>query len=118
MRRRAEGFAARAGGAAAAPVRAGCADRRDETRCGGGCWIVGGATVACAGRLPQKRFVLGGSLYPEDLPWAQNVYYVRHVAPPDHPAFYCSSPLTLNVTRGAMAAMGYCPSGRLFEAAA
>jgi spore maturation protein CgeB len=24
----------------------------------------------------------------------------------------------LNVTRGAMAAMGYCPSGRLFEAAA
>ena len=32
--------------------------------------------------------------------------------------FYCSSRLTLNVTRGAMAAVGYCPSGRLFEAAA
>ena len=26
--------------------------------------------------------------------------------------------LTLSVTRGAMAAMGYCPSGRLFEASA
>jgi spore maturation protein CgeB len=26
--------------------------------------------------------------------------------------------VTLNVTRGAMARMGYCPSGRLFEAAA
>jgi spore maturation protein CgeB len=29
-----------------------------------------------------------------------------------------SSPLTLNVTRAAMAGMGYCPSGRLCEAAA
>jgi spore maturation protein CgeB len=74
--------------------------------------------LEAARRLPERRFVIGGSLYPADFPWAQNVYYVRHVAPPDHPAFYCSSPLTLNVTRGAMAAMGYCPSGRLFEAAA
>ncbi|WP_437722232.1 CgeB family protein [Sorangium sp. So ce861] len=71
-----------------------------------------------AKRLPHKRFVIGGSLYPEDFPWAENLYYMRHVAPPDHPAFYCSSPMTLNITRGAMAAMGYCPSGRLFEAAA
>ncbi|XYH95601.1 glycosyltransferase [Sorangium sp. So ce1128] len=71
-----------------------------------------------ARRLPEKRFVIGGSLYPENFPWTQNIYYMRHVAPADHPAFYCSSPLTLNVTRGAMAAMGYCPSGRLFEAAA
>ena len=38
--------------------------------------------------------------------------------PPEHPAFYCSSRLTLNVTRAAMARMGWCPSGRLFEAAA
>ncbi|MGK3985822.1 glycosyltransferase [Sorangium sp. So ce136] len=74
--------------------------------------------LEAAGRLPEKRFVIGGSLYPENFPWAQNIYYMRHVAPADHPAFYCSSPLTLNVTRGAMAAMGYCPSGRLFEAAA
>ena len=35
-----------------------------------------------------------------------------------HPAFYSSSRMTLNVTRRAMADMGYCPSGRLFEAAA
>jgi spore maturation protein CgeB len=40
------------------------------------------------------------------------------VAPPEHPAFYSSSTLTLNVTRAAMVEMGYCPSGRLFEAAA
>jgi spore maturation protein CgeB len=43
---------------------------------------------------------------------------VRHLPPPDHPAFFSSSRLTLNVTREAMAAMGWCPSGRLFEAAA
>ena len=36
--------------------------------------------------------------------------------PAEHPAFYSSSRLTLNVARSAM--MGHCPSGRLFEAAA
>ena len=38
--------------------------------------------------------------------------------PPEHPAFFSSSRLTLNITRAAMAKQGYCPSGRLFEAAA
>lgn len=63
-------------------------------------------------------FVLAGAQYPVDFPWAPNIAFVRHLPPAEHPAFYCSSALTLNVTRGAMAAMGYCPSGRLFEAAA
>ena len=36
----------------------------------------------------------------------------------DHPSFFSSSELTLNVTRAAMARVGYCPSGRLFEATA
>jgi spore maturation protein CgeB len=71
-----------------------------------------------AQRLPQKKFLLGGAQYPEDFPWNENVWFVRHVPPPEHPAFYCSSRMTLNVTRGAMAEVGYCPSGRLFEAAA
>jgi spore maturation protein CgeB len=43
---------------------------------------------------------------------------VKHLPPSDHPDFFASSRLTLNVTREAMAAMGWCPSGRLFEAAA
>jgi spore maturation protein CgeB len=73
--------------------------------------------VEPARRLPSKRFVMGGALYPEAFPWTQNIHFVAHVPPPDHPAFYCSSRMTLNVTRGAMARMGYCPSGRLFEAA-
>jgi spore maturation protein CgeB len=43
---------------------------------------------------------------------------VQHLAPPEHAAFFSSSRLTLNVTRASMATMGWCPSGRLFEAAA
>jgi spore maturation protein CgeB len=71
-----------------------------------------------ARRLPARRFLIGGAQYPVEFPWTGNIFFVRHIPPPDHPAFYCSSPLTLNVTREAMADMGYCPSGRLFEAAA
>jgi spore maturation protein CgeB len=71
-----------------------------------------------ARRSPSKRFLIGGAQYPEDFPWAENIWFVSHVPPPQHPSFYCSSKLTLSVTRAAMAEMGYCPSGRLFEAAA
>ncbi|HZQ18396.1 MAG TPA: glycosyltransferase [Terriglobales bacterium] len=71
-----------------------------------------------AQRLPDRKFLLGGAQYPDDFPWNENVWFVRHVPPPEHPAFYSSSRATLNVTRGAMATFGYCPSGRLFEAAA
>jgi len=71
-----------------------------------------------ASQLPEKKFCIGGALYPPDFPWTENTYFVRHIAPPEHPAFYSSSKLTLNVTRGVMAEMGFCPSGRLFEAAA
>jgi spore maturation protein CgeB len=71
-----------------------------------------------ARQLPSHRFVLAGSQYPPDFPWSANILYKRHLSPDQHPHFYSSSRLTLNVTRGAMAAIGYCPSGRLFEAAA
>lgn len=74
--------------------------------------------VEPARRQPAKRFLIGGAQYPQDFPWAPNIYFVRHVPPPDHAAFYSSSRLTLNVTRAAMARLGWCPSGRLFEAAA
>jgi spore maturation protein CgeB len=67
---------------------------------------------------PDMRFMIGGAQYPPDFPWTANIHFVRHLPPALHPAFYCSSRLTLNVTRRAMAAMGHCPSGRLFEAAA
>ena len=74
--------------------------------------------VAPALREPDRRFVLAGAQYPNDFPWTGNIHFVRHLPPADHPSFYASSRLTLNVTRQAMAALGWCPSGRLFEAAA
>ena len=67
---------------------------------------------------PDRRFVVGGAQYPHDFPWTPNLHFVRHLPPAEHPAFYSSSRLTLNVTREPMAVFGYCPSGRLFEAAA
>jgi spore maturation protein CgeB len=71
-----------------------------------------------ARRMPDMKFLIGGSMYPDSFPWTRNIHFFPHVPPGEHPAFYCSSRLTLNVTRRAMAEMGYCPSGRLFEAAA
>jgi spore maturation protein CgeB len=74
--------------------------------------------VEPARRCPARRFLIGGAQYPAEFPWADNIYFVRHLPPSEHPEFFSSCRLTLNVTRAAMAGMGYCPSGRLFEAAA
>ena len=68
--------------------------------------------------LPGSRFVIGGAQYPADFPWSANIAFVRHLPPSLHAAFFCSARATLNVTRRAMASYGFCPSGRLFEAAA
>jgi len=71
-----------------------------------------------ARRMPQHSFLIGGAQYPQDFPWTSNIRFARHLPPPEHPAFFSSSRLTLSVTRRAMAENGHCPSGRLFEAAA
>ena len=71
-----------------------------------------------ARRRPDLRFLLAGAMYPQNFPWVPNLWFMQHLAPANHAAFYASSGLTLNVTRRAMAEMGFCPSGRLFEAAA
>jgi len=71
-----------------------------------------------ARQRPQMRFTIAGAQYPQDFPWTQNIHFVRHLPAQDHPDFYASSRLTLNVTRNDMASFGWCPSGRLFEAAA
>ena len=68
--------------------------------------------------LGSNAFVIAGAMYPNTQEWPANIRHFGHVVPSQHSVFYSSSPVTLNVTRGAMAAMGYCPSGRLFEAAA
>jgi spore maturation protein CgeB len=74
--------------------------------------------VTPASRRPASRFVIGGAQYPDDFPWSANIHFVRHIPPAEHAAFFSSSRLTLNLTRRSMAQMGWCPSGRLFEAAA
>ncbi|HEY3911119.1 MAG TPA: glycosyltransferase [Stellaceae bacterium] len=71
-----------------------------------------------AHRRSECRFVIGGAQYPTDFPWSPNIFFERHVPPAAHPGFYAAARSTLNITRAAMAACGWCPSGRLFEAAA
>jgi spore maturation protein CgeB len=74
--------------------------------------------VEPARALSNERFVVAGAQYPHDFPWLPNMFFLQHLSPAEHPTFFCSSRLTLNVTRSTMAEMGWCPSGRLFEAAA
>jgi spore maturation protein CgeB len=71
-----------------------------------------------ARRLPRCRFVIAGPQYPADIPWPSNVERIEHLPPAEHAAFYAAQRFTLNVTRADMAAAGWSPSVRLFEAAA
>jgi spore maturation protein CgeB len=68
--------------------------------------------------LPERRFIVAGSKYPNGIAWGTQVDRMIHISPPEHPAFYCSSRFTLNLTRKDMVAAGYSPSVRLFEASA
>lgn len=70
-----------------------------------------------AARLaPRCRFVLGGNGW-EDKTLPPNVRRVGHVPTADHNRFNCSARTVLNVTREAMAAVGWSPPTRVFEAA-
>jgi len=71
-----------------------------------------------AQQMSQRRFLVGGAQYPAEFPWLPNLHFVRHLPSAEHPSFFSSSRWTLNVTRKVMAGLGWCPSGRLFEAAA
>jgi spore maturation protein CgeB len=69
-------------------------------------------------QLQQHRFIVAGAQYPAERDWPSNVAHVEHVPPAEHAGFYGSQRYTLNITRSEMAARGYSPSVRLFEAAA
>jgi spore maturation protein CgeB len=71
-----------------------------------------------AGKLSDRKFVIGGAQYPDTSRWPQNVVHIPHLAPYEHRGFYNSQKYTLNVTRQDMIRAGYSPSVRLFEAAA
>lgn len=70
------------------------------------------AAAAC----PNLRFVLGGSGW-EGKPLPENVRYVGHVYTGEHNAFNSSTLAVLNVARDSMAAVGFSPATRVFEAA-
>ncbi len=68
--------------------------------------------------LPSARFIVAGPQYPQTIAWPPNVERIMHLSPRWHAEFYCSSRMTLNVTRRDMVMAGWSPSVRLFEAAA
>jgi spore maturation protein CgeB len=68
-----------------------------------------------AARLPDRRFLLGGSGW-DNKPMPENVRAIGHVGTERHNAFNCSALAVLNVARESMAAMGFCPATRVFEA--
>lgn len=69
-----------------------------------------------AALLPDRRFLLGGNGW-DDKPMPPNVRWVGHVGTEDHNRFNCSAVAVLNVTRESMAANGWSPATRVFEAA-
>jgi spore maturation protein CgeB len=69
-----------------------------------------------AERLPEWRFLLGGSGW-EDKPCPPNVRKLGHVPTADHNALNVSALAVLNISRDSMAATGFSPATRVFEAA-
>ena len=70
-----------------------------------------------AATLTAKTFLLGGNGW-DTGSLAYNVAYCGHVYTRDHNAFNSSAGAVLNVDRESMAAYGYSPPTRIFEAAA
>ena len=72
--------------------------------------------LRAAEQAPTRRFLLGGSGW-EGKPIAPNVRWIGHVGTESHNALNCSALAVLNVTRESMAANGWSPPTRVFEAA-
>ncbi|MGH7043324.1 MAG: CgeB family protein, partial [Acetobacteraceae bacterium] len=69
-----------------------------------------------AAQLTGKTFLLGGAGW-ADKRMPANVRAIGHVATSLHNAFNASALAVLNVARESMAAIGYSPATRVFEAA-
>jgi spore maturation protein CgeB len=67
--------------------------------------------------LPQRTFLLGGAGWEDRVAGLANLRYLGHVSPGDHNALNCSPLAVLNVSRDSMAANGWSPATRVFEAA-
>jgi spore maturation protein CgeB len=72
--------------------------------------------LAAADAAPARAFLLGGAGWDgRELP--ANVRLLGHVPTGDHNAFNCTPLAVLNVSRESMAANGWSPATRVFEAA-
>ncbi|MDF2812679.1 MAG: glycosyltransferase [Microvirga sp.] len=69
-----------------------------------------------AQRLPGRDLLIGGSGW-ETKTMPSNVRHIGHVYTRDHNAFNASSLAVLNIARDSMAATGFSPATRVFEAA-
>ena len=69
-----------------------------------------------AARCPAQSFLLGGNGW-HDKAMPGNVRPIGHVGTADHNSFNCSALAVLNVARDSMAAVGFSPATRVFEAA-
>lgn len=65
---------------------------------------------------PDCRFILGGEGW-AGKPLPPNVRWIGHVGTNDHNRINCSARLVLNINRDSMAAVGFSPPTRVFEAA-
>jgi len=72
--------------------------------------------LRAASLVPLGRFLLGGSGW-DDKPLPASVKYIGHVFTGDHNAFNCTPRAVLNISRESMAANGWSPATRVFEAA-
>ena len=69
-----------------------------------------------AAQLPRSTLLLGGAGW-DDKAMPRAVRYLGHVFTGDHNAFNCTPRAVLNISRESMAANGWSPATRVFEAA-
>jgi spore maturation protein CgeB len=69
-----------------------------------------------AAALPEHKFLIGGNGW-DSKPMPANVRHLGHVFTHEHNAFNCTPLAVLNVARDSMAAIGFSPATRVFEAA-
>lgn len=69
-----------------------------------------------AAKLPNQRFILGGSGW-ENKALPANVHYLGPISPSDQNAFYCSPLAVLNINQDCIGRDGFSPTTRVFEAA-
>lgn len=72
--------------------------------------------LGAAERLPARRFLIGGNGW-DAKAMAPNVRTIGHVYSREHNAFNASPLAVLNIARDSMAATGFSPATRVFEAA-